>query len=140
MSAFFWTYWLAGWRPGLTMAAEGALYRRATTMTLSAIVAAQVGNVFACRTERESVFRVGLFSNPRVLVGIAAEIALLVVLILVPPFPALFKTAALSFSEWGILLVLPPIMLLLEEGRKWIVRRGRPRTRCPRPPSVSMAE
>jgi Ca2+-transporting ATPase len=123
LAAFFWTYWLAGWRPGLVMAADGPLYRRATTMTLSAIVAAQVGNVFACRTDRESIFRVGLFSNPRVFVGIAAEIGLLVALILVPPFPSVFNTAPLSLSEWGVLLVLPPIMLLLEEGRKWIVRK-----------------
>ncbi len=36
LGAFFWTYWLAGWRPGLPMAAAGPLYRRATTMTLSA--------------------------------------------------------------------------------------------------------
>jgi P-type Ca2+ transporter type 2C len=124
LGAFFWTYWLAGWRPGLAMAAEGPLYRRATTMTLSAIVAAQVGNVFACRTERESLCRVGLFSNPRVLGGIVAEIGLLLSLVLIPPFATVFNTATLSFSEWGVLLVLPPIMLLLEEGRKWLVRRG----------------
>ena len=37
---FFWTYWLAGWRPGLPMVAPGDLYRRATTMTLAGIVAA----------------------------------------------------------------------------------------------------
>ena len=36
------------------------------------------------------------------------------------------NTAALSFAEWGMLLVLPPSRLLLEEGRKWIVRRVGP--------------
>jgi P-type Ca2+ transporter type 2C len=131
LGGFFWTYWLAGWRPGLPMAAAGPLYRRATTMTLSAIVASQVGNVFACRTDRESLFRVGLFSNPHVFAGVLAEVGLLVVLILVPPLSAVFNTAPLSFSEWGVLLVLPPAMLLLEEGRKWLVRiraRGRVRS------------
>jgi calcium-translocating P-type ATPase len=127
LGAFFWTYWLAGWRPGLPMVAEGPLYRRATTMTLSAIVASQVGNVFACRTDRESLLRAGLFSNPHVFGGIAAEIGLLVVLILVPPFTAVFNTAPLSFSEWGVLLALPPAMLLLEEGRKWLLRTTVPR-------------
>jgi hypothetical protein len=32
--------------------------------------------------------------------------------------------------EWGVLLMLPPAMIILEEGRKWLVRtgaRGRPR-------------
>ena len=31
---------------------------------LLGIVAAQIGNVFACRTDRESVFRVGLLGQP----------------------------------------------------------------------------
>jgi magnesium-transporting ATPase (P-type) len=128
LGAFFWTYWLAGWRPGMAMAAEGPLYARATTMTLSAIVASQDGNVFACRTERESVFPVGLFSNSRILYGIAAEVGLLIGLIVVPPLQRAFNTAALSFSEWSVLLALPPLMLALEEGRKWVV--GRKVARC----------
>jgi Ca2+-transporting ATPase len=125
LSAFFWTYWLAGWRPGLPMAAVGPLYRRATTMTLAAIVAAQVGNVFACRTDRESVFRAGLFSNPHVWLGITAELAILLALVLVPPLPGIFGLAPLAFAEWSVLLALPPAMLALEEGRKWLVRKGR---------------
>jgi calcium-translocating P-type ATPase len=123
MGAFFWTYWLAGWRPGLPMAANGDLYVRATTMTLAGIVAAQVGNIFACRTDRESVFRVGVCSNRLVFVGIAAEVAILLMLILVPPLPRLFGLAPLSFAEWGLLLLFPPVLLGLEEARKWIVRR-----------------
>ena len=124
LGAFFWTYWLAGWRPGLPMVAEGPLYRRATTMTLSAIVACQVGNIFACRTDRESLVRVGLFSNPHVFAGIAVEVGLLAALILVEPFSAVFNTAPLSFPEWEVLLILPPAMILLEEGRKGLVRIG----------------
>ncbi len=122
--AFFWTYWVAGWRPGLPMAATGDLYRRATTMTLAGIVAAQVGNVFACRTDRESVFRLGMLSNRLVLLGVAAEIGILLGLILVPPLPQIFGLALLRFGEWGLLLLFPPAMLLWEETRKWIVRRA----------------
>jgi calcium-translocating P-type ATPase len=121
LGAFFWTYWVAGWRPGQPMAAAGPLYARATTMTLGGIVAAQVGNVFACRTDRESVFRVGLFSNRLVVLSVGAEIAIFVALILVPPFPAVFGLAPLGFAEWKVLLLFPPAMLLLEEGRKWLV-------------------
>jgi magnesium-transporting ATPase (P-type) len=127
LGAFFWTYRVAGWRPGLPMAASGDLYRRATTMTLAGIVATQVGNVFACRTDRESVFRVGLLANRVVLGSIAAEVAILMALILVPPFPHVFGLAPLAFAEWGILLLFPPAVLLLEEGRKWIVRMIWPR-------------
>jgi magnesium-transporting ATPase (P-type) len=95
-------------------------------MTLSGIVAAQIGNVFACRTDRESVFRAGLFTNRLVLAGIAAEIAMLMVFILVPPFPAIFGLAPLSVAEWSLLLAFPPTLLLLEEARKAVQRwRGR---------------
>jgi hypothetical protein len=54
----------------------------------------------------------------------------LVALILVPPFPAVFGLAPLSFSEWGVLLMLPPAMILLEEGRKAMVRSTGSRKRC----------
>ena len=128
LGAFFWTYRVAGWRPGLPMAVSGDLYRRATTMTLAGIVATQVGNVFACRTDRESVFRVGLMANRGVLGSIVAELAILAALILIPPFPYVFGLAPLAFTEWWILLLFPPTVLLLEEGRKWIVRRTSGRT------------
>jgi len=125
MGAFFWTYWVEGWRPGLPMPAEGDLYMRATTMTLAGIVAAQVGNVFACRTDRESILRVGLFSNPRLLLGVLSEIALLAGLILIPSLARVFGLAAPSFEEWRILLLFPVAMVGVEEVRKWIVRRSR---------------
>jgi magnesium-transporting ATPase (P-type) len=118
LGAFFWTFWLAGWRPGLPMAASGELYLRATTMTLAGIVAAQVGNVFACRTDRESVLRVGITTNRLVFVGVAAEIGMLLVLIAVPPFPRLFGLAPLAFAEWGVLLAFPVVVVALEEARK----------------------
>ncbi len=120
--AFFWTYWVAGWRPGLPMARTGDLYRRATTMTLAGIVAAQVGNVFACRTDRESLFRVGLWSNRFVLLGIAAELGILAGLILVPPLADVFGLAPLRFAEWRLLLLFPPVVVLAEEARKGIAR------------------
>jgi calcium-translocating P-type ATPase len=124
LGAFFWTYWVAGWRPGLPMASSGDLYVRATTMTLAGIVAAQVGNLFACRTDRESVVRAGLGSNRLIFVGIASEIGILVMLMLVPPFPRLFGLAPLAFAEWGILLAFPVVLVALEEARKAFVRRA----------------
>ncbi|MBI1854214.1 MAG: HAD-IC family P-type ATPase [Planctomycetes bacterium] len=123
--AFFWTYWLAGWRPGLPFpsATDTDLYRRATTMTLAGVVAAQVGNVFACRTDRESVFRVGVFRNRMVLFGIVAEVAILCALVAVPPLRVVFGLAPLRFEEWSLLLAFPPLMVFLEETRKGFVRR-----------------
>jgi calcium-translocating P-type ATPase len=122
LGAFFWTYWLAGWRPGAALAAGGDLYRRATTMTLGGIVAAQIGNVVACRTDRESVFCVGLLSNPLVFVGIVAELLIFAGLVLVPPLAHVFGLAPLAFAEWGVLLLFPLVLLGAEEARKGVIR------------------
>ena len=69
------------------------------------------------------MFRAGLLSNRWVLVGIAAEIGLLLALILLPPLRHVFGLAPLGFAEWGLLLLFPPAMLLLEETRKLAARR-----------------
>ncbi|MBI5874609.1 MAG: cation-transporting P-type ATPase, partial [Deltaproteobacteria bacterium] len=104
MAGFFFVYWSSGWRPGMEMPSGGIVYTTATTMTLAGIVASQIGNVFACRAEKESVFTVGFFKNRLVLFGIMVEMALILFLVYTP------------------LLSFPIIMLLLEEGRKRMAR------------------
>jgi magnesium-transporting ATPase (P-type) len=91
-------------------------------MTLTGIVASQVGNVFACRTERESVFHAGLFANSLVLWGIAAELLILSLLMYTPFLQKIFGLAPLGLREWAFLFAFAPLLLMLEEGRKWLVR------------------
>ncbi|HEX9113433.1 MAG TPA: cation-transporting P-type ATPase, partial [Nitrospirota bacterium] len=124
MAGFFFIFWQQGWRPGMTMADSGLIYMTATTMTFAAIVATQVGNVFACRTERASVFQVGLFSNRLVLWGIVSELAVTAMLIYTPPLQKIFGLAPLSIRQWGLLLLFPPVLLLMEEVRKLMARRA----------------
>lgn len=52
------------------------------------------------------------------ILSVGAEIAIFLMLVLVPSFPAVFGLARVGFTEWKILLLFPPVMLLLEEGRK----------------------
>jgi P-type Ca2+ transporter type 2C len=123
MAGFFFIYLEHGWKPGLAMADSGAVYVTATTMSLAGIVATQVGNVFACRTERESVFRAGFFANRTVLWGVATELLLLTFLIYTPALRKVFGLAPLALKEWSFLFLFTPVLLLLEEGRKKLVRR-----------------
>lgn len=77
MAAFFFTLWSGGWRYGQELSSKDFLYLQATTACLCAIVVTQVVNVFLCRSDRESVFSFGPLSNPLILAGIAAELALI---------------------------------------------------------------
>ncbi len=107
----------------MAMADTGPLYVAATTMCLAGIVASQVGNVFACRTDRESVFRAGLFANRLVLWGIAAEIAIIGLLTSTPFLARIFGLTMLAARDWAVLLLFPPLVLLMEEARKLLIRR-----------------
>ncbi|MBI5642062.1 MAG: HAD-IC family P-type ATPase [Deltaproteobacteria bacterium] len=124
LSGFFFAYWLRGWSPGTGMEEAGMLYATATTMSFAGIVASQVGNVFACRTEKESVFKAGFFKNRFVLISIAVEISLMLILIYTPVLQDVFGFAPLSLYEWGYLAVFPVIMLAADETRKAMLRRG----------------
>ncbi|MGG6284663.1 cation transporting ATPase C-terminal domain-containing protein [Leptolyngbya sp. AN03gr2] len=99
------------------------VYYQAMTMTLAAIVATQVGNVFACRSERVSIFRLGFFSNRLIWLGIAAEWLLIFAIIYLPPLASIFSTTALQPIHWLALLVCPPIVLMADEFRKRLTRK-----------------
>jgi magnesium-transporting ATPase (P-type) len=53
----------------------GGIATDASTIVFLGIVVMQVGNAFACRTERVSVFRIGIFGNRFLLWGVAFELA-----------------------------------------------------------------
>jgi magnesium-transporting ATPase (P-type) len=128
MSAYFFLNWLHGW-PGLPLAAEGALtYRMATTMTLAGVVVTQVGAVMGCRTDRTSIFRIGLLTNRLVLWGIAVELTLLGILIYVPFMQPIFNTGPIGPREWLYLFAWTPVIFLLDEARKVILRWRESRT------------
>ncbi len=102
---------------------EGSVYREATTMTLAGIVACQVANVFACRSESESLFRLGVFSNRPLLFAVAAEIALLAALVGVPFLRGIFDLEPIDPRYWPVLVSFPFIFLALDEVRKLVRRR-----------------
>lgn len=95
-----------------------AIYTQATTMTLATIVACQDGNVFACRSEQTSILNLGLFSNRFIWLGIAIEWLLILTIIYFPPLRPIFSTTSLTFWQYLLLLVCPPIILGAEEFRK----------------------
>ena len=104
------------------LASSGQLYRQATTMTLAAIVFCQIGMVMNCRTTKQSVFKAGLFSNPRIIKGIVFEVCLICAIIYVPFLQDLFQTASFDWKDWIFLVLIPFPVVLLEEIRKAIVR------------------
>jgi magnesium-transporting ATPase (P-type) len=112
-----------GWHWGQAQAPTALDGAMATTIVFVAIVLMQVGNAFACRTERASAFRTGLLTNRLLLVGILFELILAALVTYMPLLQPVFGTAAVPPIWWGLLAVLVPVVFLVEEGRKALARR-----------------
>jgi magnesium-transporting ATPase (P-type) len=123
MIAFFFVLNRGGWQYGQTLPHNNALYLQATTATLSAIIVAQVVNVFLCRSPSRSIFSVNPLSNRLILAGIALEIAIILAIDYTAWGNRLFGSAPIDLATWLYILPFAGVMLLLEEGRKLMLRK-----------------
>ena len=131
MGGFLLVLHRAGWHPGAPTGVGSPLhhaYQQATTVAWLGIVACQVGTAFAARTDHTSLRAIGVFSNPALLVGIAAEIVFALTLVYTPFLHPLFGTAALSAGQLLLVVPFPFIVWGTDELRRLRQRRRAPRT------------
>jgi magnesium-transporting ATPase (P-type) len=101
-----------------------AIYVLATTMTHGAVMTTQIGNGFAQRTNVQSIFKVGLFSNTFLLWGVLVEIVMFCALVYIPALAQVFHHGPINlYPDWAFLLLLVPTLLVVDEVRKFFVRR-----------------
>ena len=105
------------------------IYAEAIMMTQATIVVCQFFNGFACRTERESLFSVGLLKNRALVLSEFVGIGIVAAISYLPPLQHLFKTAPLTLDDWLLLLAAGVSLFFAEEGRKWVARRRAARHR-----------
>ncbi|HWQ29157.1 MAG TPA: cation-translocating P-type ATPase C-terminal domain-containing protein, partial [Dehalococcoidia bacterium] len=82
----------------------------------------QVGNVFACRSPRVSLFRIPLGGNPLLIAGVAVEVTALVALLYLPPLQSVFDFTGPGWREWAFLAAILPLLPLADEVRKAAAR------------------
>jgi Ca2+-transporting ATPase len=96
-----------------------------STVFLAGVIIAQVGNAFACRSEKGNVRWLGLFSNRPFLAGIAIQILLLLGMIYIKPLAVMLGLTSLPPAYWIGLVLFAPILYGLERTRKWVFRMFR---------------
>jgi len=119
---FFYVMSQGGWQWGNMLPSNNILYMQATTACLTGIVIAQVGNVFACRSFRESVFSIGLFTNWLIFIGIGFELCLQLFIVYHPWGNRIFSTSPISLHIWLVLLPFAFLLFFVEELRKAFIR------------------
>ncbi len=123
LAGYFYVMFKGGWQWGEALGQLNPLYLQATTACLAAIVITQMANLFACRSDINSVFRISLKSNPFILLGLAWELGVLLPIIYTKAGQALFRTWPLSMDVWLFLLLFLPVLILADETRKFFARR-----------------
>lgn len=88
-----------------------------TTLTLS-----QMGNALAVRSNRDSIFKIGLFSNRLMLLAIGATFLLQLAVIYVPFLQRIFGTVGLSVGHLVLALILSTVVFWAIELEKLIRR------------------
>ncbi len=120
--SYFVILYSGGWEWGQDLASSDPLYRTAITGFFASIIICQVADVIICRTRRQSLFTVGVFTNRLVWLGIATELVLLGLIAYVPAVNVFFGTAPLEL--WQLSLSVPFALLILfgDELRRVFVR------------------
>ncbi len=117
----------------------GEAYQAANTMAFATLTLCQLFHAFDVRSESQSLFHIGVFSNPAMnkafLVGLGLQLSVLCF----PPFQAVFQTVPLNPLEWAVVLTLsvtPVVVCELAkalrrrtEGQKQDVKKGQKRVK-----------
>jgi len=95
----------------------------ARTIAFCVLVAFQWFNALNARSDQQSLFKLGLFTNRWLLGGIGLAVVLQLTIIYTPLLQALFYTVPLGWDDWGVVILVAGSIFVAEEFRKAIAPR-----------------
>lgn len=93
---------------------------QARTVAFTVLVINQLVHAFNCRSDRWSLFQVGVGTNRPLLLAFAFSLGIQVAVLTVPPVASIFKVAALPIEDWvlmGATGILP--FAVMEAVKLW---------------------
>ncbi|HAN03798.1 MAG TPA: ATPase [Elusimicrobia bacterium] len=93
------------------------------TIVFTVLCLSQLGQALAIRSERRTLWELGLFSNRPLLGAVCLTAGLQGLVIYVPWLNTLFRTSPLSAAELGLALALSAAVFLAVEAEKLVRRR-----------------
>jgi Ca2+-transporting ATPase len=120
--------WIGLLMGGVSLSAQAWAYFTGSahwqSIVFTVLTLAQMGHVLSIRSERESFFSQGLFSNKPLLGAVLLTFGLQMAVLYVPVLQPIFKTQPLSLDELLFCLVLSWVVFFVVEIEKWLRRRG----------------
>ncbi|MEG0641221.1 MAG: cation-translocating P-type ATPase C-terminal domain-containing protein, partial [Clostridium sp.] len=97
----------------LTLVYSDGNLQMARTVALCTLVMSQLFHVFECRSERSSVFSLGIFSNIYLVFSVISSFALLLLIVYLPWMQSIFHTQSLGVINWVVVLMLSGTISLI---------------------------
>ena len=94
------------------------------TVVFTVLTVSQLFHSLAVRSEKVSLFSIGLFSNLPMLGAVMLTLLLQLAVIYLPALNDIFHTQPLPMFDLVICLLLSSLVLVAVEIEKWLVRRG----------------
>jgi P-type Ca2+ transporter type 2C len=92
-----------------------------TTLTLS-----EMGYVMAIRSSRDSLLKIGIFSNPALVGAVVLTTILQIAVVYVPFLQNILNTRPLPLNDLLLCIILATTLFWAVEIQKWVSRRFRP--------------
>ena len=108
-------------------------FHHAQTMTFAVFIVYQLFNVLNCRSNEQSVFELGLFSNRAINYALLISAGLLLFFVQLADVSipiigiqigSLLSTNTLTNNDWIIVVMVASSVFIIEEFRKFIVKSG----------------
>jgi Ca2+-transporting ATPase len=94
------------------------------SMIFTVLTLSQMFHILALRSERESLWSLGLFSNPFLIGAVALTFLLQMATLYIPFLNRIFKTEPLTLSELVLCIGVSSLIFFAVEIEKWLVRKG----------------
>ena len=95
-----------------------------STMVFTTLTLSQMGHALAVRSDNQSIFKQGLFSNKLMIAAVSLTFGLQIMITYWAPMNEIFKTQPLPLPELGISLGLSLVVFIAVEVEKWFKRRN----------------
>jgi Ca2+-transporting ATPase len=97
---------------------------KARTMLLTTLAMFHWFNAWNCRHDSKSIFKMNIFSNKFLLISTVIIVFLQLIAIYNPIMQKFLRTTPLTFSDWLIIIPTAFSIIIIEELRKFLVRKN----------------
>lgn len=109
-------YWLGEYVLSDPNMADGT----ANTMAFATLVFGELTRAYAVRSEKHSIFKIGLFSNKAMNQAFVVSLAMQLAVLFIPFLQPIFKVQSLNMTEWLVVVGLSLIPLIISEITKFV--------------------